>query len=117
MLLLPLLLLPRLRLRRLAWEDELGCYYLLTYLLTDGEPGKTGWPQSISPMMQPTLHMSTPRWYAVEPSRISGARYLRAYPWVLLTCVHTHGYLQADPSPAWPWHTSPWPVQPRHARP
>ena len=25
-------------------------------------PGKTGWPQSISPMMQPTLHMSTPRW-------------------------------------------------------
>ena len=54
-----------------AWEDRLPTehyyyyYYYYHYHYYHHHywlPGKTGWPQSISPMMQPTLHMSTPRW-------------------------------------------------------
>ena len=40
-------------------------------------PGKMGRPVRSSPRMQPQLHMSTPKVYSCEPSRISGARYQR----------------------------------------
>jgi len=40
-------------------------------------PGKIGRPLSISPRIHPTAHRSTPLVYLAEPSRISGARYLR----------------------------------------
>ena len=41
-------------------------------------PGINGLPMNISAMMHPSAHMSTALVYEVDPSKISGARYLPA---------------------------------------
>lgn len=57
--------------------------------LTVELPGKRARPSSISPRMQPRLHMSTPFVYLFAASRISGLRYHRVatYSCSLLGCL------------------------------